>query len=153
MVVDCLSCQALRGEILTPGGMIFEDEYWLVDHTLPPVFICGKLTLKLKRHCENLAELTKEETAALGPLIQKVCRALQHVTGARKVHVASYGEGVSQVYFLITPRTADLPASNLYLTLWVLWKRGLYRLGIKKGVYSKEDTRICAERVQEALLA
>ena len=151
MVDDCLACQVLRAQITPPGGIIYADDFWQLDHTLPPIFILGKLTLKLKRHCEHLSELSGEEAAVLGPLIQQVCRALQDVTSAQKVHLASYGEGVQHLHFLITPRMADLPASNIHLAFWTVWRRGLYRLGRRWAVYDQADAQKIADRMRSAL--
>ena len=131
----CLACSTIKGELVPPGGVIYADEFWQVDHVLPPVFIPGMLVLKLKRHCEHLAALNAEEARTLGPIIQKVSQAVQQVTEAEKIHVASYGEGIRHVHFLITPRTADLPASNIRLTFWLLWRRSLYHLGWKRLAY------------------
>jgi diadenosine tetraphosphate (Ap4A) HIT family hydrolase len=150
-VENCIACQTLRGELEPPGGVIYQDDFWWLDHVLPPVFIRGKLVLKLKRHCEHLSRLTVAETATLGPLIQRVCAALQDVTGAEKIHVASYGEGVRHVHFLITPRTADLPAGNIYLTIWLMWRRGLYRLGHRRVVYHESCAGKIADQIRQTL--
>ncbi len=61
---NCLVCLTLCGEAAPPGGVIYEDPHWLVDHALPPVYFRGQLILKLKRHCEHLAELTPAESLA-----------------------------------------------------------------------------------------
>ena len=37
------------------------------------------MIIKLKRHCEHLAELTPEEAASLGPVLQSTCAALTKV--------------------------------------------------------------------------
>jgi len=154
MTAHCLPCQTLEGKLQTPGGVIYEDDHWLVDHSLPPVFIPGKLVIKLKRHCEQLAELTDEEAQSLGSLIQRVALALQEVTGAEKVHVASYGEGVKHVHFLVTPRTENLPASNIRLIYWLLWRRFWYCLGFQRWLaYPETQAAEIARQVRERLSA
>lgn len=151
IIEECISCQILNGVINAPGGVIYEDDSWLVNHTMPPVFIPGKLAVILKRHCENLAELYVEEAVAIGPMLWIVCQALQDETRAEKIHVASYGEGVRHVHFLITPRTSDLPASNLYLTLWLLWCHIRYQIGMRKFVHEPENIRKIVQGVRSVL--
>jgi diadenosine tetraphosphate (Ap4A) HIT family hydrolase len=148
---DCLVCRTLRGAVTPPGGVICEDQHWLVDHTLPPVFIRGQLILKLKRHCEHLAELTPAESLALGPLIRRVCAAFQAETNAEKVHVASYGEGIGHIHFLITPRTKKLPASNLRMAFWLAGRRFCHRVGFKRLASSPEETAAIARQISQRL--
>jgi diadenosine tetraphosphate (Ap4A) HIT family hydrolase len=131
-IENCLGCKTLTGRINPPGGVIYEDDWWLVDHILPPIFIPGSVVLKLKRHCEHLAALNRSEASSLGPNIQSVSQVVQQVTHAEKIHVASYGEGVKHIHFLITPRTADLPASNIRLTLWLGFRRWLFKLKLSR---------------------
>ena len=75
-VPGCLSCDILAGKRTEPGGAIYEDAYWRVGSIVSPVFWRGFLVVVLKRHCEHLAELTPEEAAALGPIVQATCQAL-----------------------------------------------------------------------------
>jgi diadenosine tetraphosphate (Ap4A) HIT family hydrolase len=150
---NCLVCETLAGKRKTPGGVIYENEYWLVDHILPPVFVLGCLIIKLKRHCEHLAELTVDEAEALGPLLQRVSETLQKLLSAEKVHVASYGEGIKHIHFIVTPRTADLPASNIRLIHWLLWRRFWYRLGWKRIAYDQAQAFEVAAQIRSALLA
>ena len=59
MLIDkCLACSTLTGKLQAPGGVIYQDNYWVVEHSLSPVLLRGYLIIKLKRHCEHLAELT-----------------------------------------------------------------------------------------------
>jgi diadenosine tetraphosphate (Ap4A) HIT family hydrolase len=68
-----LSCDLLAGRRTEPGGMIYEDEHWHVASMVVPVYWRGFLSLKLKRHCEHIAELTPAEAASLGPVLQATC--------------------------------------------------------------------------------
>jgi diadenosine tetraphosphate (Ap4A) HIT family hydrolase len=150
-VENCLVCQTVVGEIIPPGGLIFSDGLWQVDHAVPPIWMLGQLVIKSVRHCEQLAELLPEEAAALGPLIPRLSQALQTVTRAEKIHLASYGEGLRHVHFLVTPRTAEMPASNVRLTFWLLWRRSLYRFGWKKFAHPPTAAVEIARQVREAL--
>ncbi len=50
LVEDCLSCNLLAGKLKAPGGVIYEDNYWIVEHSLSPILLRGYLIIKLKRH-------------------------------------------------------------------------------------------------------
>jgi diadenosine tetraphosphate (Ap4A) HIT family hydrolase len=148
---NCIACDTITGNIQSPGGLVTEDTYWQVDHALSPIFIRGQLIIKLKRHCENLSDLTSDEADSLGPLIRQVCHALQVIMCAEKVHVASYGEGISHVHFIVTPRTKELPPSNIRLTMYLTWRRLLYQLGMKGLARSEGEATEIVKQVREAL--
>ena len=136
----CFSCQVIAGNVSQPGGILFENEYWTVRSRSHPVFIPGYLFIILKRHCENITQLTKEEADALGPTIKRTCEAIEHVISPERIYVASYGEGVKHIHFHITPRTASMPAGNGAVFLYHRWRELLYRLGMKSVAYSETDT-------------
>jgi diadenosine tetraphosphate (Ap4A) HIT family hydrolase len=73
----------------------------------------GWLILKPERHVEHVAELTAEESASLGPLIQKASRALMTALGAERVYVMSMGEVVRHVHVYLIPRYAHMPQHGL----------------------------------------
>jgi ATP adenylyltransferase len=103
LVPGCMSCDILAGKRTSPGGVIYEDEYWHVDSVIGPVFWRGFLIVKLKRHCEHLAELTPDEASALGPIIQTACSALTELLDPAKVYVCSFGDGVKHIHFWVLP--------------------------------------------------
>ena len=67
LVPGCMSCDILAGRRTPPGGVICEDDYWHVDSVVSPVLWRGFLVVKLKRHCEHLAEL--KETVMIEPIV------------------------------------------------------------------------------------
>jgi diadenosine tetraphosphate (Ap4A) HIT family hydrolase len=80
LVPGCVSCDIVSGRRIEPGGVIYENEYWHVGTAITsPVVWRGFLIIKLKRHCEHLAELTPQEAATLGPVIRSTCSALMQV--------------------------------------------------------------------------
>lgn len=151
LVDDCISCQSVRGKLKTPGGVIYEDDYWLVDHRPAPVLVRGYLFIKLKRHCEHLAELTPDEASALGPVVRNTCRAITQVLRPSKVHVASWGEGVKHIHFHVLPRMPDMPAGNRPVQFYLGAKDLLRRLGITRVTYSEDDAAAVAVRLREEL--
>jgi len=146
LVNGCLACDELAGKVRAPGGVIYEDQHWMVSHRLGHDAVPGHLILKLKRHCEHLAELTPAEAATLGPMIQKTSSALSKLLNAVKVYAASYGEEVGHIHFFIIPRTADMPAGNMRVLLYLRLHTLLIRCGLKRAATEVERGHI-AERV------
>ena len=62
--VGCLACDANAGRLKAPGGVIYEDDLWRVEHALSPALLRGWLIVKPRRHVEHLAELTRDEASA-----------------------------------------------------------------------------------------
>ncbi len=111
-VGDCLACRANRGELTAPGGVIYDDGRWRVEHQLAPAVLPGWLILKLLRHVTSLAELTVAEAAALGPLLARLTAALEAETGAERVYSVLLAEAVTHVHFHLIPRRATIPAEQ-----------------------------------------
>ena len=139
-VSGCMSCDILAGKRAPPGGVIYEDEYWHVDSVVSPVLWRGFLIVKLKRHCEHLAELTPEEAAALGPILQRTCRALMEVLKPAKVYVCSFGDGVKHIHFWVLPRPPEMPP-GMHWVFFHLDARALLTryLGIKRWVCTDRE--------------
>ena len=113
MLVDgCFSCDVLRGAVVPPGGMIYEETYWAVSHGLNPIALPGWLIVAPRRHCEHIAELTGEEMTAFGPLLRQTTRALTRVAQPAKIHIYSMGEVVKHVHFYVVPRYEWMPAGG-----------------------------------------
>jgi diadenosine tetraphosphate (Ap4A) HIT family hydrolase len=93
--------------------VIYEDDLWRVEHALSPALLRGWLIVKPRRHVEHLAELTRDEASALGPLVQRICGAVQQALAAERVYVCSFGELVNHVHFYVLPRYADMPRDGL----------------------------------------
>ena len=143
MLVDgCLACDVLAGKVTPPGGVIYDDQYWRVDHSTSPVMLPGFLILKPRRHVEHIALLTAEEMAAFGPLLRNTCRALAHVLHPAKVYATSFGEAVSHVHFYILPRMPDMPASGVQV---------LGQLFKKTWAASDEEAAAIADQVRPLL--
>jgi diadenosine tetraphosphate (Ap4A) HIT family hydrolase len=113
LVEGCIACDELRDAVQAPGGVIYEDAHWQVDHGLEPIALAGWLIIKPKRHCEHIAELTSEETASFGLPLRNTARALTEVLHPAKMHVHSMGESVKHIHFYVIPRMADVPADGL----------------------------------------
>lgn len=110
--MNCLSCPSVSGEKrISPGPVIFEGKYWIVDHAYPTHFV-GWLVIVLKRHCEAMHELTPTEFAELAELQQKIIRLFHEVLHTDKEYVALFAEapGFEHLHCHVIPRTREYPA-------------------------------------------
>jgi diadenosine tetraphosphate (Ap4A) HIT family hydrolase len=112
-VEACMACDVLEGRLEAPGGTILRERGWILDHSLSPCLLRGWLILNPERHVEQVAELTPEESASLGPLIQRASRALMVALGAERVYVVSMGEVVHHVHIYLVPRYPEMPQHGL----------------------------------------
>ncbi len=108
-VPNCMACEANAGERTAPGGVIYQDSFWRLEHILSPAPLAGWLVLKPLRHCEGLEELTEQEAAGLGSLLRAACLALRAVTGAAKVYSLFLGEAVAHLHIHLIPRAPGHP--------------------------------------------
>ncbi len=100
-LADCQSCNGTSDEAL----VAWEDERWrlLIEpepHGLPMVAV-----LQPKVHAD-LEELPAREAAELGPMIQRVARAIGRLDSVGRVHVNRWGDGGFHfhVWFLARPQ-------------------------------------------------
>jgi diadenosine tetraphosphate (Ap4A) HIT family hydrolase len=78
--MECLSCRSISGEKrISPGPVIYEGTYWLVDHAYPTSHL-GWLVIVLKRHAEALHELSREEFAELAEIQYKLAQVMRRDT-------------------------------------------------------------------------
>jgi diadenosine tetraphosphate (Ap4A) HIT family hydrolase len=145
-----MSCDILAGRIKPPGGVIYEDACWHVDSVVGPVYWRGFLIVKLKRHCEQLAELTPQEAAALGPVIQRTCAALTAVLQPAKVYACSFGDGIKHVHFWVLPRPPEM-RPGMHWVMLHLDLRGFLtrRLGVKKWLIRDRDVADLAGQLRK----
>jgi diadenosine tetraphosphate (Ap4A) HIT family hydrolase len=155
LVPGCVSCEIVAGKQVEPGGVIYQNEYWHVGTALgSPVVWRGFLIIKLKRHCEHLAELTPQEAASLGPVIQSTCAALTDVLQPAKVYVCSFGDGVKHVHFWVLPRPSSMRPGMHSVIFQLDLRTTLTRwFGVKSWTVSDEELSRIANRLREALHA
>jgi diadenosine tetraphosphate (Ap4A) HIT family hydrolase len=137
----CVSCEILAGRRTVPGGVIYEDDYWHVDSVVSPVYWPGFLIIKLKRHCEHLAELSADEAATLGPVVQSTCAALTRVLEPAKIYICSFGDGIKHVHFWVLPRPAEM-RTGMHWVMLHLDVRGMLtrRFGWRRWLV--DDTKV-----------
>lgn len=111
-IAGCFICRKHQGEIVIPGGAIYEDELVYAGHALLPdnqTNYLGYLIAETKRHAPDLADLTNEEAQALGLLVARLSRALKGSEGAERVYAFVLGDAVSHVHIHVVPRYPGAP--------------------------------------------
>jgi diadenosine tetraphosphate (Ap4A) HIT family hydrolase len=95
-----------------PGGIIHEDELLYAGHILPPdlsdVYL-GYLMVEPKRHVTGLGELTDQEAAGVGMLINNLAAALKDSEGAEHVYSFVLGHDVPHLHIHLVPRYPGTP--------------------------------------------
>ena len=127
---NCSVCAEVAGRIQSPGGVVFQDDWWMVAHHTGRWTDPGELIVKVRRHCESLSELTTAEAAALGPLLRTAVGAIERVVRPERVYVASWNERVRHVHFFLLPRTRSLPAGHVTSDLYRRGRTLLRRSGL-----------------------
>ena len=81
-----------------------ETSNWYVD--IPCDFeFEGLFFIRLKRHCESLADLTDEESSEVGVLIRKYSAKSYEISKAQRVLAMSLGLSDPHIHFWILPKT------------------------------------------------
>ena len=148
-ISGCLSCDIVAGKQVEPGGVIYENTYWHVGSAVGSAVWRGFLVIKLKRHCEHLAELTPAEAADLGPVMRTTCLALTEVLRPAKVYLCSFGDGVKHVHFWALPRPPEMRPGKHPVMFNLDMRLTLTRLlGVKKWVISDEEVNNTADKLR-----
>jgi len=141
--VSCLACDVLAGRIEPPGGTIYEDELWVVDHSISPVALRGWLIVKPRRHVENFGELTDAEAARFGSISRSAAAAVQDALGAERVYVCSFGEEWRHVHIHVVPRYSGMEPMSWEL-LGEMWS------GSSKWACTDEEAATAADAIRDA---
>jgi len=145
----CPACAEIAGEVVAPGGVIWDDGLWYVSHHTGPFTDPGELIVKTRRHCESLAELSSAEAAALGPLLRSAVRTLERVVAAERIYAVSFNERIRHLHFLLLPRTPEMPRGHVISDLYRRGRSLLRRTGLARNPTS-EDRAAAALRIREA---
>lgn len=105
---DCLTCRLNKGAGRAPGGVIYDDGQWRLEHAIEPIPMVGWLVLKPLRHVEAFAKLTEAEAASFGPLVRRITRATTAVLEPEKIYLSMYmeAEGFAHLHVHLIPRFA-----------------------------------------------
>ena len=97
--VDCSSCRR------TPGFDVWQDGNWALGVPEQPSGLPIVAVLISRAH-HDLEDLPPDLAAELGPMIQRVARAIASVEDVGRVHVNRWGDGGEHfhIWFLARPR-------------------------------------------------
>lgn len=128
-----------------PGGVIYQNDHWAVYLRSRPLLVAGQGFITLRRHCEDLRELTPEEAMSLGPMLQQTMRAFHVVMAPERIHLGLYGEETAHLHWHLTPRTRKLPAGNIPLTVLHILRVGLVRLRLYRPANDEVVANLAAQ--------
>ncbi|MDT7569889.1 MAG: adenylyltransferase [Actinomycetota bacterium] len=105
----CEACDLTSGRRDLPGGLIHATEHWRVEHCIGPLGL-GSLVVKPKRHVTAVAELTDEEAAELGPLLQRASAIAGQLVAAQQVYNCLWshaGGEPGHIHYVVQPVTRE----------------------------------------------
>ncbi|MFN8526901.1 MAG: hypothetical protein U0821_27670 [Chloroflexota bacterium] len=105
----CNVCKTNTGENPSEGGIIWENEHWLVRHTAAPYGVAGWMMLHTQRHVGGPAHFNDAEAAAFGPTLRWLEKTLEEVTGALRIYTAALGESFPHFHAHMVPKYAEMP--------------------------------------------
>lgn len=140
----CPACAEIAGETYAPGGVIFENGNWFVSHHTGPYTDPGELIVKTRRHCESLAELTREERESLGTVLGSAVQAIEQVVKAERIYAVSFNERLRHVHFLLLPRTKDMPPGHVISDLYRRARNLLRKPGLLRNPTAEERAEVAA---------
>jgi diadenosine tetraphosphate (Ap4A) HIT family hydrolase len=104
---DCLICarggdgRLHEGSV---GGNVYEDDLWYAYHAPAATAVLGQLFLVSKRHFLDFAEMTPDEAASYGRVLQALYAALKQMVDAERVYARTTVEGVPHFHTWLFPR-------------------------------------------------
>jgi diadenosine tetraphosphate (Ap4A) HIT family hydrolase len=146
---QCSACAEIQGRITAPGGVIFDNGLWFVSHHTGPFTDPGELIVKPRRHCESLAELSREEAEALGPVLWSAVRTLEREIPAERIYAVSFNERVRHLHFLLLPRTREMPRGHVISDLYRRARNLLRRVRLTRNPTAAEKADAAARIRQQ----
>ncbi|MDM5155172.1 HIT family protein [Bacillus sp. DX1.1] len=124
----CFICKKHQGDIVVPGGAIYEDDLVYVGHVHweESETYLGYLMIDVKRHTPGLADLNEEEAQAFGLITSRVSRALKECEGAEHIYAFVSGNGVPHMHMHIIPRYPNTPREYWSPTKVADWEGAPY---------------------------
>jgi len=103
-VPGCIACDLTHGRRDLRGGPIYETDHWRVEHCVGPLGV-GTLLVKPLRHVVRIADLSTDESAEMGALLQRTSSVVGSLTNASEVYVCLWSHGPAHVHFVVQPET------------------------------------------------
>ncbi len=112
-VDGCVACDLSSGRRELPGGVIHRTRYWVVEHCVGPLGL-GTLIVKPGRHVTELAALSDDEAAELGPLLRRASWVAGQLVQADQVYNCLWCHGdpaPRHIHYVVQPVTTDQTAA------------------------------------------
>jgi diadenosine tetraphosphate (Ap4A) HIT family hydrolase len=106
-VTGCLSCDLISGRTPLPGGQIWGDEHWFVEHCVGPLGL-GSLVVLPVRHVVHVADLTAGEAAPLGDILRTAAQVADEIVEPEQTYVNLWshaGGRPGHIHFVVQPVT------------------------------------------------
>ena len=109
--VDCHACGK------TADDLIWEDEHWQLT-AIGPTGLPLVLILEPKEHYD-IETLPAERAAEMGPLMQRIERAMRTAGDIGRVHIGRWGEGSEHLHWWFMGRPARMrQLSDSFAAIW-----------------------------------
>ena len=108
----CFVCEKQASGGAAEGGVLYEDDLVYAGHLHTmgaPAVYRGYLVVEPRRHVPGLGDLTDDEAAALGRVVNRAARALKVCAGADHVFAFVYGTAVPHLHVHLAPRYPGTP--------------------------------------------
>jgi diadenosine tetraphosphate (Ap4A) HIT family hydrolase len=113
MPSECFICRKQASGDAFGAGVIYEDDLVFSSHVVPTDgkadAYLGYTFVEAKRHVAGVGELSSDEAAAVGVLINDLGAALRSTEGAEHVYAHVYGDGVPHLHVHLQPRYPNTP--------------------------------------------
>src|SRR6266852_4599417 len=106
---SCQLCVMSAGSVAIEGGVVYQDELWLVRSISRTPAVAGWLLMQARRHVAEPADWNDAEAASFGPTLHRLERIVREVTGAVRIYTASLNEGIKHFHCHILPRMTEMP--------------------------------------------
>lgn len=142
---DCISCDIVSGRFQPPGGIVYENDYWLVALRAKPLRSPCYPFIILKRHCEHVHELTLKEATSLGEMMKLTAQVAIDVVKPAKVHFGLYAEQVKHLHIHVFLRMPTMPAGNKLNRQISRLSEKLAKWGLKRPYQDEEVAKVAME--------
>ena len=122
-VVGCRVCEINAGETPAIGGIVFENDLWLIRHAPPPYSVPGWMMLHAQRHVAGPAYFDDAEAANFGLALRHFECVLEQVTGALRIYTAALGESFPHFHGHMIPRYPEMPFGATAMAVFDLPRR------------------------------